>query len=63
MMARLGSRPTFLGLANGAGMWLWVWLLMRRLQGVVDVGLLLLMMRMLQGLVVVRVLLGNPQWT
>ena len=44
-------------------LWLWVWLLIRKLQELVDVGLLLLLIRILRGLVDVRVLLGTPRWT
>ena len=42
---------------HGASLWLWVWLLMRNLQGLVDVGVFLLVMRKLPGIVDVRVLL------
>ena len=56
--------PTYvLGAARGAWLWLLVWLLMRKLQGLVEAGVLLLLMRMLQGFFDVRVLLGNLQWT
>ena len=52
-----------LGASHGIWLCLWSWLLMRKLQGLVDVRVLLLLMRMLRGLLVVRVPLGAPRWT
>ena len=56
---RAGHPTHFLRADHGAWLWLWLWLLARKLQGLVDVGVLLLLMRMLQGLIAVNVLLGN----
>ena len=53
-----GPPTHVLGAGHGALLWLWLWLLVRKLQGLVDVGVLLLFMRMLQGLADVRVLLA-----
>ena len=52
-----------LGAGHGTCLWVWVRLLMHKLQGLVDVRVLLLLMRMLRGLVYVRVPLGTPPWT
>ena len=60
---KAGLPGNVLGARHGTWLWQWVRLLMRKLQGLVDVRVLLLLMRMLRILVDVTVLLGTPQWT
>ena len=60
-----GLRTHVLRVSNGAwlSLWVWSWLLMRNLKGLVDVRVLLLWTRSLLGLVDVRGLLGIPRWS
>ena len=58
-----GFPSLVLGAGHGTWMWLWVCLLMQKLQAVVDVRVLVLLMRMLRTLLDVRVLLGTLRWT
>ena len=58
-----GLPTVVLWAGHGPRSLLWVRLLMRKLQGLADVGLLLLLMRVQRGLMDVRVLLGTLRWT